>query len=38
MSILACMVVEKSLTKYFTNKKGTDGMDGRTGGRTDGQM
>ena len=38
MSILTCMVVEKSLTKNFINKKGTegrtegtDGRDGRTG-------
>ena len=36
-SILACMVVEKSLTKNF-HQKGTEGTDGRKNGRTDGKM
>ena len=36
MSILACMVVEKSLTKNFHQKRGrTEGTDGRKDGRTD---
>ena len=35
MSILACMVVEKSLTKNFTNKKGTEGRTEGTDGRAD---
>ena len=35
MSILACMVMEKSLTKNFINKKGKDGSGGRKDGRTD---